>query len=156
MRSTARTGVVRRLRGARREQRRARARWERIASLLDSSGVRVRGALLVDGGGGSSLRDAALADGVLWAAMGDVPADAHRCIVLVLGVGLVPALLDALAALPWSSLVFEGAPGQSMATLDADLAPLRERALFRIAGGLDHHDGMGELRPLAVLVREAL
>ncbi len=156
MRSTARTGVVRRLRGARREQRRARARWERIASLLDSSGVRVRGALLVDGGGGSSLRDAALADGVLWAAIGDVPADAHRCVVLVLGVGLLPALLDTLAALPWSALVFEGAPGQAMATLDADLAPLRERAPFRIAGGLDHRDGMGELRPLAVLVREPL
>ncbi|MEA2295641.1 MAG: hypothetical protein QOE86_3280, partial [Solirubrobacteraceae bacterium] len=75
----------------------------------------------------------------------DVPAHAMElldgCVILYLAIAQQIGFLEALGTIPWSAMVFEGGELQSMATLEDDLAPLRERTPFRIAGGLDHLDG---------------
>jgi SAM-dependent methyltransferase len=76
------------------------------------------------------------------------------CVVLYLAVSHHIGFLDELADIPWSAIVFEGGEEQSVATLEADLAPLRERCSFRLVGGVDYRDGEGQMRPLALLLRD--
>jgi hypothetical protein len=58
-----------------------------------------------------------------------------------------------LAELPWRALVYEGAETESAAGLEEALAPLRQRATFRVASAADFREGEGLARPLAILIR---
>jgi hypothetical protein len=74
-------------------------------------------------------------------------------LVLYLAIRHHAGLVADLGSIPWRGLVYEGGETESVASLEAALAPLRATTEFQIAAAVDFRDGECLPRPLALLVR---